>query len=85
MTYKITIRNNRFFVKEKKALEFILRRDDWIKIFDFYNPIWFLDREVNSFLKYPEKLGHEIKNRIYVFNYGSESAYILNEEIKRVE
>ncbi len=65
----------------KDLFKFIIKRKDWVKIWDFHFSIWFLDRWVNVHLKFPQKIGNENRNTIHLFCNNSESAFFLQKEI----
>lgn len=66
----------------KHLLKFILRRKDWIKIWEFYFSIWFLDRIIDVHIKYPKKLGYENRYTLHIYENNKESCFFLEEEIK---
>ena len=68
-----------------EAIKFIEQRKDWMKIWDFHFPIWFLDRLINVHLNFSDHLGYENKNAIHIFRNGSEEAFFLDQEIKSLE
>ncbi|MFH1053689.1 MAG: PEP-utilizing enzyme [Candidatus Woesearchaeota archaeon] len=53
----------------------------WRKLWDFHFSIWFLDRVIQTHLKYPERLGYENRDTVHVYSNGSEQAYFSEQEI----
>lgn len=76
--------NSSKFKKQPDILDedtsFILSKK-WIKIWDFYFPLRFLNLLVDIHLEYPRMLGYENRNTLHIFSKGSEEAYFIEDEI----
>lgn len=69
----------------KNQLNFIFNHKDWIKIWEFYFSLWFLDRLIDVHLKYPKCLGYENRNTLHIYEENKESAFFLEKEIEKLK
>jgi pyruvate,water dikinase len=76
--------NSLKFIKPNEDVNFIFS-NKWIKIWDFYFPLRFLNLLVDIHLEYPRMLGYENRNTLHIFSRGSEEAYFIENEIKDLE
>lgn len=71
-------------LNSKKLTDIIIKQKDWIKLWDFYFSIWFLDRLIETHIKYQRRLGFENQNTLHLFKKGKEEAFFLKKEVEKL-